>query len=1181
MSASTAIDRRLLRAAAAILLVLCALVGPHAGVLAQAPTGNENWDDRFVAVGANNTITAVVVDGAGNLYAGGTFTTIGGVTANRVAKWNGTIWTPLGNGTNGNVSTLALDPSGNLYVGGAFTTAGDVTANRIAMWNGSSWSDLGGGMDNTVSTLAFDRSGNLYAGGSFISAGGTAAKYIAKWNGSSWSDVSGGMDNPVTALAFDAGGSLYAGGSFINAGGTTAKYIARWNGSSWSDVGGGMSAAVNALALDSSGNLYAGGAFITAGGVPANRVAKWNGSSWSSLGSGTNNGTGSNVNALVVDGSGKLYAGGLFLAAGGLTARYVAMWDGSSWSTLGSGTNNGTSNSVNAFALGGSGKLYVAGQFDTAGAATVSRIAIWNGSSWSALGLGMQNSVLSFAFDGGGNLYASGGFAHAGGVPVKGITEWNGSGWSPLGSGYEVNGSNALAFDGNGNLYTGGSFTKAGGLTANFIAKWNGTAWSPLGTGMNSFVYALAVDSAGNLYAGGSFTNAGGTAANRIAMWNGSTWSAVGGGVTGIGDTVRALVMGPNGILYAGGNFTGMGGVTVNYVAKWDGTTWSPVGSGTAFGMNGVVTSLALDGNGNLYAGGHFGAAGGVAANFIAKWNGGTWSSLGTGAANGMNGAVMALAVDGKGNLYAGGNFTKAGGVTVNHVAKWDGSTWSPLGSGTDGNVSALAFGGGDLYVGGTFFNAGGKTSYYIARWKGTIEPQLTPPVVTAEPAAQTVCEGSGASFSAAASGVPVPDTQWQVSANGSGTWSDIAGATAPTLSFPAQAGDNGSLLRAVFTNSQGSAASGAALLTVNTISVVTTQPTDLAVDEGQQATFSAAASGSPAPSVQWQVSTDNGATWSDIAGATGPTFSFTAASGHSGMQFHAVFNNSCGTVTSNAAALAVIVDVTPPVITPSVVGTLGSNGWFIGDVAVTWSVVDGESAVTNQVGCEAQSVTVDTGGTSFTCSASSTGGSASQSISIQRDATMPAFGDCPAGGPFFLNSGVQAVEPISVDAAVSGLNPGASSLNGSIDTSTAGTKSVTFSAVDNAGNSTTKVCTYGVGGYHFTGFFAPVDNPPVLNQVKAGQSIPVKFSLGGNQGLGILAPNSPASGLISCPTGVTVDVIPTTATVSDSGLTYDPATDQFTYVWKTEKSWAGSCRQLNVTLRDGTTRSAGFNFTK
>ena len=166
MSASTAIDRRLLRAAAAILLVLCALVGPHAGALAQAPTGNENWDDRFVAVGANNTITAVVVDGAGNLYAGGTFTTIGGVTANRVAKWNGTIWTPLGNGTNGNVSTLALDPSGNLYVGGAFTTAGDVTANRIAMWNGSSWSDLGGGMDNTVSTLAFDRSGNLYAGGS-------------------------------------------------------------------------------------------------------------------------------------------------------------------------------------------------------------------------------------------------------------------------------------------------------------------------------------------------------------------------------------------------------------------------------------------------------------------------------------------------------------------------------------------------------------------------------------------------------------------------------------------------------------------------------------------------------------------------------------------------------------------------------------------------------------------------------------------------------------------------------------------------------------------------------------------------------------------------------------------------------------------------------------------------------
>ncbi len=1180
MSVSTARDRRLLRAAAAFLLILCALCGPHAGVLAQSATGNENWDDRFVAVGANNTITAVVVDGAGNLYAGGTFTSIGGVTANRIAKWNGTTWAPLGNGTNANVSTLVLDPSGNLYVGGTFTTAGDVTANRIAVWNGSSWSDVGGGMDNTVSALAFDSSGNLYAAGSFTNAGGTAAKYIAKWNGSSWSDVGGGMDNAVTALAFDGSSSLYAGGSFTNAGGTAAKYIARWNGSNWSDLGGGMNATVTALALDSSGNLYAGGTFITAGGVPANRIAKWNGSSWSSLGSGTSNGMSGGVNALVVDGSGKLYAGGPFNLAGGIVALNIAMWNGSSWSALVSGTNNGTGNSVNAFALGGSGKLYVAGQFVTAGAATVNRIAIWNGSSWSALGLGMQNSVMALAFDSGGNLYASGGFAHAGGLPVNGITKWNGSSWSPLGSGLAVNGGNAMVFDGNGNFYTGGAFTQAGGLTANFVAKWNGTAWSPLGTGMNSYVYAVAVDSVGNLYAGGSFTNAGGTAANRIAMWNGSTWSAVGGGVSGIGDTVRALVIGPNGILYAGGNFTGMGGVTVNYVAKWDGSTWSPLGTGTAFGMNGVVTSLALDGDGNLYAGGFFGAAGGVAANFIAKWNGSTWSALGTGAANGMNSTVTALALDGQGNLYAGGNFTKAGGVTVNHVAKWDGSTWSALGSGTDGNVSALAFGGGDLYVGGTFFNAGGKVSYYIARWKGTIEPQLTPPVVTAEPAAQTVCEGSGAGFSAAAGGVPVPDTQWQVSADG-GTWSDIAGATTPTLAFTAQAGDNGKLLRAVFTNSQGSATSSSAPLTVNTIPVVTTQPTSLAVDEGQPATFSAAASGNPTPNVQWQVSTDNGATWSDIAGANGPTFSFTAAGGHSGMQFHAVFNNSCGTATSSAAALAVTVDVTPPVITPSVVGTLGSNGWFIGDVAVTWNVGDGESAVTNQAGCEAQSVTADTAGTSFTCSASSTGGSDSQSISIQRDATMPTFGDCPAGGPFFLNSGVQAVGPINVDATVSGLNPGASSLSGSIDTSSAGTKGVTFSAVDNAGNSATKVCTYAVGGYNFTGFFAPVDNPPTLNQVKAGQSIPVKFSLGGNQGLGILAPNSPASGLISCPTGVTVDVIPTTTTISNSGLTYDAATDQYTYVWKTEKSWAGTCRQLNVTLRDGTTKSAGFNFTR
>src|SRR5207247_2333982 len=121
------------------------------------------------------------------------------------------------------------------------------------------------------------------------------------------------------------------------------------------------------------------------------------------------------------------------------------------------------------------------------------------------------------------------------------------------------------------------------------------------------------------------------------------------------------------------------GGVSdTDYVAKWNGSTWSALGQG----VDNTVRALALDSGGNLYAGGDFTTAGGISANHVAKWNGSTWSKLGTGMNNGTDNSVYALALDSGGNLYAGGDFTTAGGISANYVAKWNGSTWSALGGG-------------------------------------------------------------------------------------------------------------------------------------------------------------------------------------------------------------------------------------------------------------------------------------------------------------------------------------------------------------------------------------------------------------------------------------------------------------------------------------------------------------------
>jgi hypothetical protein len=358
------------------------------------------------------------------------------------ANWS--IMNPGIPGANDPVSAAVADGSGNLYIGGSFSLVGDVVANRIAKWNGSSWSALGSGMEwGAVYALALSGD-DLYAAGRFTTAGGVAATNIARWNGSSWSALGSGMNDAVGALAV-LDGELYAGGAFTMAGGASATYIARWNGSSWSALGFGVNNVVSELAV-LGGDLYVAGSFTMAGGNPANHIAKWNGSNWSAFGSGIGGGNYPGVRALAVSGS-DLYVGGSFTTAGSVWAANIAKWNGNDWSALGLGMNA----EVNALAVSG-GELYTAGRFTTAGAITANGIAKWNGSDWSALGSGMNGSVTTLAVSANG-LYVGGGFRTAGTILATNIAQWNGSAWSALGSG--VNGYvSALALSGS-DLYVG------------------------------------------------------------------------------------------------------------------------------------------------------------------------------------------------------------------------------------------------------------------------------------------------------------------------------------------------------------------------------------------------------------------------------------------------------------------------------------------------------------------------------------------------------------------------------------------------------------------------------------------------------------------------------------------------------------------------------------------------------
>lgn len=288
--------------------------------------------------------------------------------------------------------------------------------------------------------------------------------------------------------------------------------------------------------------------------------------------------------------------------------------------------------------------------------------------------------------------------------------------WSSMGNGVAglVASVDALTVWGD-NLIVAGRFNSAGPITSN-IARWNGQSWAGL-QNVNGRVLALTTFN-GNLIAAGEFTSVTGTSnGQRIASWNGQTWSPLG---VGIGyrkvNAVAVFDDGSGPALYAGGDFQIAGGAFIDNIAKWNGQTWSPLGSG----VNNVVMAMTAYSGGGvnaLYVGGHFANAGGVqGATFLARWNGQSWSTL----PSQLGGSVNVLRVIGD-DLYVGGYFLEAGGVPMHSIARFNGFTWSPLGGGIDGAVLAIAEYQGNIYAGGDFNSAGSVPGTAdLAQWDGT-----------------------------------------------------------------------------------------------------------------------------------------------------------------------------------------------------------------------------------------------------------------------------------------------------------------------------------------------------------------------------------------------------------------------------------------------------------------------------
>jgi hypothetical protein len=756
------------------------------GALASDPARAQvpDWASGFERPGTDGRVFAMLEfdDGLGAgpmAYFGGDFRHAGAAPANSIARWDGTRWSPLASGFIGTVRALAEfdDAQGRaLFAGGSFWTPTDASIQNIARWDGRAWSHVGVGLSGEVRAFAVFDDGSgpaLYVGGQFQITGMPGTNHIARWDGVNWSALGSGMQwgsyTAVNALAvYDEGSGprLFAGGDFTSAGGTTANHIARWNGAAWSALGNGVSAGSsgppNVLSLVvcnlGGGNaLYASGQFTIAGTTSANHIARWNGSNWSNLGSGLDVGASALCPFDEGSGSPALFAVGAFQSAGSNpSTHYVARWNGS-WSAVGGGTD--LLASAAAVLDDGQGPLlYVGGFFHFAGDVGSDYIARWNGGQWLPLSIGQgvgggleEVRALSARDIGAGDeLFAGGFFRSAGTLPANSIARWSGGVWTPLGIGTDGN-VFALASSANGpgggpELYAGGVFQHAGGVSATCLARWAAAGWSSVGSGLASptgvEVDSLCISSVGpdpgtNLYAGGLFTSAGGVQANDIARWDGTAWHALGTGLTSSSGSAAAKAFaifddGSGPALFVGGAFGFAGGVQANHIAKWDGSAWTPLSSGIGGGFDAVRALVAFDdGTGPaLYVAGDFTSAGGVPAQSIARWNGTTWSALpGLGPYSANYSLVVHDDGTGAGSaLYVGGNFL-VNGLLPSGVARWRASHWEGLGTGIQTNyssqerVGALATcrlhgtGPRSLIVGGRFDDAGGKESNCIAAW--------------------------------------------------------------------------------------------------------------------------------------------------------------------------------------------------------------------------------------------------------------------------------------------------------------------------------------------------------------------------------------------------------------------------------------------------------------------------------
>lgn len=734
---------------------------------------NGSLDTTFdTSVGADNIVYSLALQPDGKILLGGEYTTVNGVARGRIARLNsdGTLDTTFNpsTGTDGFVYAIALQPDGKIIISGTFTAMGGIARNRIARLNpdGSldATFDSGTGANFGITALAIQLDGKIVIGGTFRNVSGVTRTRIARLNpnGSldTAFDTSVGANSAVDSIALQPDGKIIIGGEFTVVNNQVRGRVARLNADGTLDpsfdTSLGANDAVRSVALQPGGKILIGGDFTAVNNQARSRIARLNASGSLDATLDTSAGANNDVHAVALQPDGKIVIGGGFTTVDGVARNRIARLENATGAlafassavsvseaagvvavpvTRTGGTDNTviakvtisngtatrsldyrfspgtpdtlfdpgtvTNQSVRAVAFQPNGKVVIGGFFSTINGVSREGIARFNADGTHDTtfdpGTGASDAVFAVRIQPDGKILIGGFFSEFNGVARKRIARLNSDGSldttfdTSIGANSAVN---AIALRPDGKIMIGGNFTLVDNVARNRVARLNsdGTLDTTFDTsvGANNTVRAVALQPDGKVLIGGEFTTVGGTARHRIARLNtdGSLDSAFDTGV-GASNTVFAIAMQLDGKTIIGGFFTTVNNVARSSIARLNsnGSVDTTFNSNTEQGS--IVRGIAIQPDGKIVFGGDIRFVGGTARTRIARVsaNGNLDQTFDT--SEGADATVHAVTIQPDGKILIVGDFDSVNGVARDRIARLDGDIFVtfPAGDATNKNV--------------------------------------------------------------------------------------------------------------------------------------------------------------------------------------------------------------------------------------------------------------------------------------------------------------------------------------------------------------------------------------------------------------------------------------------------------------------------------------------------------------